>query len=105
MVLIAHTEETLQRLVDGLNESCGRYGLKFTIGKTEALGVTKRRDQLRVNIRLRGCLLKQVTSFKYLGSLVCEDAKCDNEIRVRIGMAKTTFGQIRKILVSLSINM
>ena len=49
--------------------------------------------------------MKQVRSFKYLGSLVCEDAKCDNDIRARIGMAKTAFGQIRKILVSLSINM
>ena len=104
-VLIADTEEKLQRLVDGLNEGCGRYGLKVNIGKTEVLGVTKRTDQLPVNIRLGGCVLKQVRSFKYLGSLVCEDAKCDNDIRARIGMAKTAFGQIRKILVSLSINM
>ena len=34
-----------------------------------------------------------------------EDAKCDNDIRAGTGMAKTAFGQIRKILVSLSINM
>ena len=69
------------------------------------MGVTKRRDQLPVNIRLRGFVSKQVRSLKYLGSLVCEDAKCDNDIRARIWNAKTAFGQIRKILVNLSINM
>ena len=40
-----------------------------------------------------------------MGSLVSEAAKCDSDIRARIGMAKTAFGQIRKILVSLSVNM
>ena len=99
------TEENLQRLVDELNEGCVRFGLKVNIGKTEVFGMTKRRDQLPVNISLGGCVLKQVRSFKYLGSLVCEDAKCDNDIKARIVMAKAAFGQIRKILVSLIINI
>ena len=49
--------------------------------------------------------LKQVSTFKYLGSLICDDGKCDTDIRARIGMAKTAFGQIRKIMVNLSINI
>ena len=56
--LIADTEEKVQRLVNVLNEGCGRYDLKVNIGTTDLLGVTKRRDQLPVNIRLGGCLLK-----------------------------------------------
>ena len=63
------TEENLQRLVDELNEGCVRFGLKVNIGKTEVFGMTKRRDQLPVNISLGGCMFKQVRSFKYLGSL------------------------------------
>ena len=37
--------------------------------------------------------------------MVCEDAKCDNDITARIGMKKTAFGQILKTLVSPSINI
>ena len=104
-VLIADTEEKLQRLVDSLNEGCERYGLKINIGKTEVMGLTKRPEQLPVSISLRGDTLNQVSSFKYLGSLVSEDGKCDPDIRVRTGMAKTAFGQLRKILTSLAINI
>ena len=79
-VLIAETEEMLQRLVDGLNEGCVRYRSEGQHRQKEVLGVTKRTGHLPVNISLVGCVLKQVRSFKYLGSLVCEDAKCDNDI-------------------------
>ena len=42
-VLIADSEETLQRLVDGLGEECRRYGLSVNKQKTEVMGLTKRR--------------------------------------------------------------
>ena len=102
-VLIADTEEKLQRLVDGLNEGCERYGLKINTGKTEVMGVTKRSVQIPVDISVGGGTLKQVRNFRYLGSLVQEDARCEGDIKGRIGMAKAAFGQLRKILVSLSI--
>ena len=67
-VLIADTEEKLLRLVDSWKEECGRYGLEINIEKTDLMGVTKRRQQLPVNIILGGGLLKQLVSFfKYLG--------------------------------------
>ena len=42
-VLIADTEEKLQRLVDRLDEECRGVGLKINIDKTEVMGVTKRK--------------------------------------------------------------
>ena len=102
-VLIADSEEKLQRLVDGLSEGCERYGLKINIGKTEVMGVTKRSEQITVDISVGGGTLKQVRNFRYLGSLVQEDARCEGDIKGRIGMAKAAFGQLRKILVNLSI--
>ena len=104
-VLVADTENKLQRLVDRLDEGCNRYGLKINKRKTEVMGITKRREQLPVQIGLGGDILNQVNSFKYLGSLITEDAKCETDIRARIGMAKAAFGQLRKILVSMSINI
>ena len=49
--------------------------------------------------------MNQVSPFKYLGSLVKEHGMCDADIKARIGMANTAFGQLRKILISLTINV
>ena len=103
-VLIADTEEKLQRLVDRLDVECRGVGLKINIGKTEVMGVTKRKEQLRVNVNVGGQAVKQVRSFRYLGSLVDEDGRCDAEIRSRIGMGKTNFGQMRRILTSRNLS-
>ena len=46
-----------------------------------------------------------MSSFRYLGSLVCEDGKCEREISSIIGMGKATFGQIRTILTNLGIGI
>ena len=39
--------------------------------------VTKRNESLPLNITVEGVSMKQVTNFRYLGSLVTEDGKCD----------------------------
>lgn len=94
-VLIADTEEKLQRLVDRLDVECRGVGLRINIGKTEVMGMTKREERLRVNVNVGGQAVKQVRSFRYLGSLVNEDGRCDAEIRSRIGIGKANFGQMR----------
>ena len=63
--------------------------------------VTKRNEQLTVSVSFGGVILKKVNSFKYLRTLVDGVTRCDRDIRARIGMAKSTFGQLRKILVNL----
>ena len=42
-------------------------------------------------------------SFVYLGHTITEDGKCDTEIRKRIGMAKSTFINMKSILTSKQI--
>ena len=39
--------------------------------------------------------LEQATRYKYLGSWVTEDGKCDLEVKARIGMAKDAFWKYR----------
>ena len=34
---------------------------------------------------------EHMTKFKYLGSFLAEDGKCDKEIRTRIGIARNAF--------------
>ena len=105
MVMIADTEEKLQNLVDKLLVECRRMGLRMNKQKTEVMGVTKRSERLLVSINIDGTVLKQVDTFRYLGSLVCEDGRCDAEIKARIGMAKSNFGNMRKLLTNLSLDI
>ena len=87
-----------------LQAECEGLGLRINTDKTEVMGVTKRNERLPVEISIGGGLLSQVESFRYLGSLVDEDGRCDKEIRARIGMAKSNFGKMRKLLTNLSLN-
>ena len=103
-MLIADTNAKLQSLVDKLDVECNRMGLKINIGKTEVMGIPKSKGQLRVVVNIGGQTVKKVSSFRYLGSLVSEDGKCDAEIRSRIAMGKARFGQMRRILTSMSLS-
>ena len=80
-------------------------GLRINIDKTEVMGVTKRSEPLPVNIYMEGRRFNQVASFKYLGSLVSEDGRCDKEIKARIGMAKANYGSMRKVLANMSLGI
>ena len=93
IVLITDSEDKLHNLAYKLQEESTRVGIKINFGKTEVMGVTKRREPLQANITVEGTVLKQVTSFNYLRILAAEDRTCDKEILARIGMAEENFGQ------------
>ena len=57
------------------------------------------------NIHVDNQQLKQVKRFVYLGSTITEDGRCDEEIKRRIGTAKTTFNTMRNILTNININL
>ena len=61
--------------------------------------------QLVVNVTLEEGGWDQVSSFRYLGRLVCEDGKCDSEIWSKITIGKAAFGQIKTILTNLGIGI
>lgn len=49
-------------------------------------------------------LIAQVSSFKYLGNLITADGRSSQEIKYRIGQAKTAFKKKKRILASKKIN-
>lgn len=101
-VLVADSEEKLQRLVSELQESCERRGFKINCKKTEVMGITKRRERLRVRINVQGKLIKQADSFKYLGSLISEDAQYMKGNENENSIAETMFVKVKKILVNIN---
>ena len=49
--------------------------------------------------------IKKVEEFQYLGSFVTTDARCDKEIKKRLGIAKTAFKKIKHLLTNSRISV
>ena len=102
-VLLASTEGELQRLLDKINESCKAYGMELNAKKTKVM-VIEKQPGTKIVIKSNGVTLEQVKQYKYLGTLITEDAKCLQEIKRRIGIAKKSFWELKE-LMKCNINM
>src|SRR6476619_2704025 len=101
--MVANTEAGLQRLMDSLNTTAKHYDMKINVKKTKAMVVSRNGGE-RVNITVEGQSVKQVSKFRYLGSLISEDGRCLDDVKTRIGMAKDAFNK-RKELLTTSIRV
>ena len=52
---------------------------------------SKKSGSPKCKLDIDGIKIKQVGKFEYLGSLVTSDAKSDQEVKRRIGIAKTAY--------------
>src|SRR5579872_6440471 len=67
--------------------------------------ISKNRNVIDCGITLKGNSIKQVENFKYLGTWITNDGKCDKEIKARIGMAKDTFYKLTNIFHNHNIRL
>ena len=106
-VLVADTAEKLHELVIALHRACESRGLGINVGpgKTEVLGLTKRNQDLSVNIMLGGKQIPQMERYEYLGCMITENGRNEKEVVIRIEMAKATFNKMKKVLSNLNMNM
>ena len=103
-VLIAKSEKRLQDLLDKVVEESKKKGLTINYKKTECMVVSKREGQACA-LKIRDNTIKQVKRFNYLGSLLRENGKCDEEIKKRTRMAKDTFQKLQKIVKNSKISL
>ena len=92
--LVAHTPQALQR---SLNVIAGLYeamGLKMNVNKTEILA-QRQNPEPPLTFYINDNEIKQVSSFKYLGSIISEKHNIDEEICNRINQASSAFGRLR----------
>ena len=104
-VLIADSEDKLQRILTTVAEESEKKGLQLNAKKTECMVISKKSVIPKCNITCRGENIKQVDTFKYLGCTITPDAKSDFEIRKRIGMSKSTFNNMKCIFTNKSIHL
>jgi len=77
--------------------------MRINSGKTKIL-VCARWPAINANIYLEKQLISEVSSFKYMESLITSDGRNSQEIKQRIGQAKSSFIKKKKILVLKKIS-
>jgi hypothetical protein len=95
--MTASSENGLQIMMDRLNNTAKDFGMRVNINKTKVMRISKKGEGI-VNIMLDGQKIEQVKKFKYLGTWITEDGRCDLEIKSRIAMAKEAFSGIRDLI-------
>ena len=101
-VIIVETETEFQQLIDIVvreSENKGLYmnGSKSLFSKSTVIPTC--------NITIHGTSLEQVNSFIYLGSMFTSDGRCVQDVRLRIGIAKSAFTSLEKVLKSRDIKL
>ena len=105
--LVACSLEALQRLCDCFATAARRFGLTISIKKTEALYQPARGNAyVPPAVSIEGKQLNAVENFKYLGSIVSNDASIDAEITARIAKATSAFGRlVRRLWTNNGISL
>ena len=93
--LAAHSEVDLQELADCFATAAKSFGLTVSIKKTEVLRqLAPNTARPPPNITMDGNALKNVDTFKYLGSCINSAANLDDEVLCHISRASQAFGHL-----------
>jgi predicted DNA binding CopG/RHH family protein len=102
IALIAETEADLQQLVTMVHKFSTQFGLKISITKTEVQVISK--EPKNVNIKIAEHSLEQVKSFVYLGGAIYHNARCEQDVRRRIGLAHGAMQSLNTIWIAKDIS-
>ena len=89
----------LQALLTAVNEQGKPYGMEMNIIKTKSMVISRKKPVPNISISVEGKPIHQVDRMVYHGYMATEDGKRDKEIK-RIGIARTAFESMAKILTS-----
>ena len=90
-------ESELRCIINKVNEVCKVCGMEMNSKKTKTM-IFSKMGNIQCNITVSGETLEQVTKYKYLGSWLTEDGRCDLEIKTRRGIAKDAFWKHKDLL-------
>ena len=93
----------LQELITAVNDKGKPFGVEMSITKTNGMVVSKKETVPEIKINIEGENIQQVKEMIYLGFMAT--GKCDREIKGRIGVAKTSFEKMHKVLTSRNISI
>lgn len=104
IVVIAESEENIQRAVEEMYEALKTSDMKINSAKTKIL-VFARDPKMKVDVYIDSKKLEQVDELVYLVSKITSDGKSVQEIKQCISLAKTAFSKKRKLLTSKKLHL
>lgn len=104
-VLIADTRQKLQEMLNIVKEESEIKGLTINVRKTKWMVISKNQQLPRMELRCGDRTVERMENFNYLGSAITVDARCDAEIKRRIGIAKTAFCNMRSLLTNRKLSI
>ena len=93
--LMAHTAESMQRILDTVSSLYHALGLQINIRKTEVIVQQANPNQDIPTFTIDNVQIQTVPLFRYLGSIVTPTANIDEEVLDRINKASRAFGKLR----------
>ena len=90
---LAEGEQKLEALVESLDKTCTRYKVEIS-AKTKL--ITNNANGIQREIKVKGQKLGTITSFKYLGAVVSDDAS-KPEVLSRIAQATAALTKLTPI--------
>ena len=98
LAIMADSEEQPQDILLKWQECLEKYGLKTNAKKTETMACSKNGEE-QVNIGdMHGEELKQVKSFKYLGSPINNKEGCEKEVQARVSVSWMKWREVKTVL-------
>ena len=94
-----------QALLTAVNEKGKPYGMEMSIIRTKSMVISRKNPVPNISISVERKPIQQVDRMVYLDYMAAEDGKCGKEIKRRIGIARTAFESMAKILTSRNINI
>ncbi|VDO55081.1 unnamed protein product [Schistosoma margrebowiei] len=103
LALLSHMQQHMQEKTTSVAECSAAVGLNIHKGKSKIFLYSTTCTNL---ITLDGEALKDIKTFTYLGSIIDEHGGSDEDVKARIGKARSTYLQLKNISKSkqLSIN-
>jgi hypothetical protein len=95
--LIVDTEEKLQKSVTEWTHEVERKGMELNEKKSKVMKVSKRGEG-NINIQSKGEMLEPVDSYAYLGTIISQDGRIDQEVASRVQKANSAYFQMNNII-------
>ena len=98
IVLWGSSSEEVQEQLNILNNIVEKYGMKFSVEKSKTMVVTRGEREGKGSVKIRDEELEVVSSFKYLGSELTQDARLTNEISRRVQQSNSFYQSVRNLV-------
>ena len=102
-LLLAGSLEELQFLIDRVVVGSEKSGLTLNIKKTCFMVISKEKSQ--GNLIINGEVIQRVHKCRYLGTIFSDSSDCSQEIKARIGQARSAFNQMRNVLCNRDLRL